>query len=131
MRSAGQLLLSCLDGDRLTLDKPAKLISQLATIIGENMGGSSGALYSIFLHAASRSMLEATPSDPVAWAIAFDVGLAAIQKYGGAQQGDRTMLDALLPGCKTVKEALQNGTSVSAATALAAQAAMSGAKKVR
>ena len=36
-------------------------------------------------------------SDSTAWAEAFQAGVQAIQRYGGASKGDRTMLDALDP----------------------------------
>jgi DAK2 domain len=36
---------------------------------------------------------------------ALEASLAAVSKYGGARAGYRTMLDALIPACTTLKEA--------------------------
>ncbi|KAI4786006.1 hypothetical protein KUCAC02_037408 [Chaenocephalus aceratus] len=66
---------------------PGRLLSVLAGLVQEKMGGSSGALYSLFLTAAAGHVTEGQ-SNGAAWATAM---------YGGADVGDRTMLDALCP----------------------------------
>ncbi len=43
------------------------------------------------------------------WAEALAAGLAAVQKYGRADRGCRTMLDALLPARDALLEAVANG----------------------
>ncbi|NXH87036.1 TKFC cyclase, partial [Edolisoma coerulescens] len=72
---------------------PAQLLSALADVLLEQMGGSSGVLYGLFLTAAARSLWGR--SDSPAWADAMDTGIEAMQRYGGAAPGDRTMLDSL------------------------------------
>ncbi|NP_001338908.1 triokinase/FMN cyclase isoform d [Homo sapiens] len=72
---------------------PAQLLSKLSVLLLEKMGGSSGALYGLFLTAAAQP-LKAKTSLP-AWSAAMDAGLEAMQKYGKAAPGDRTMLDSL------------------------------------
>ncbi|XP_076972161.1 triokinase/FMN cyclase isoform X2 [Tamandua tetradactyla] len=72
---------------------PAQLLSKLSFLLLEKMGGSSGALYGLFLTAAAQP-LKAKTGLP-AWSAAMDAGLDAMQKYGKAAPGDRTMLDAL------------------------------------
>ncbi|KAJ1178250.1 hypothetical protein NDU88_003497 [Pleurodeles waltl] len=72
---------------------PAQLLSALARILLERMGGSSGALYSLFLLAAAQTLR--TGSGPPVWCDAVDAGIAAMKRYGGAEPGDRTMLDPL------------------------------------
>jgi dihydroxyacetone kinase len=47
------------------------------------------------------------------WGLALESGIAAVQRYGGAKTGDRTMLDALVPAI----EALKQGSIVAAAAA--------------
>eukprot|EP00049_Salpingoeca_infusionum_P010551 m.182641 g.182641 ORF g.182641 m.182641 type:complete len:331 (+) comp14673_c0_seq11:1047-2039(+) len=85
----------------LALDHPAELSLQMASIIEHNMGGTSGVLYSIFFSAASTAFPELnTDIKDVTcemWAKALDAGVQAIQYYGGATLGSRTMLDVLLP----------------------------------
>ncbi|KQK73596.1 hypothetical protein AAES_165504 [Amazona aestiva] len=68
---------------------PAQLLSALADLLLEKMGGSSGVLYGLFLTAAARPLLRST--DLPAWADAMDAGIEAMQRYGGAAPGDRTM----------------------------------------
>uniref|UniRef100_A0A669CNZ3 Triokinase/FMN cyclase n=1 Tax=Oreochromis niloticus TaxID=8128 RepID=A0A669CNZ3_ORENI len=75
---------------------PGQLLLVLAGLVQEKMGGSSGALYSLFLTAAAGHVTEGR-SDAVAWANAMNAGTEAMKKYGGAAPGDRTMLDALCP----------------------------------
>lgn len=80
----------------LPVDQPAALVRQLANIVEQEMGGSSGALYSLFLNGAARVLSEHS-SDPTfqVWCKAFNAGLEGIMKYGGAKPGDRTMVDPL------------------------------------
>lgn len=72
---------------------PAQLLSKLSVLLLEKMGGSSGALYGLFLTAAAQPLKAKT--DLPAWSAAMDAGLDAMQKYGKAAPGDRTMLDSL------------------------------------
>nr|XP_020021179.1 triokinase/FMN cyclase isoform X3 [Castor canadensis] len=72
---------------------PAQLLYKLSVLLLEKMGGSSGALYGLFLTAAAQPLKSKT--DLPAWSAAMDAGLEAMQKYGKAAPGDRTMLDSL------------------------------------
>ncbi|XP_077605055.1 triokinase/FMN cyclase isoform X1 [Crocuta crocuta] len=72
---------------------PAQLLSKLSLLLLEKMGGSSGALYGLFLTAAAQPLKAKT--DLPAWSAAMEAGLEAMQKYGKAAPGDRTMLDSL------------------------------------
>lgn len=72
---------------------PTRLLSSLSVLLLEKMGGSSGALYGLFLTAAAQPLKAKT--DLAAWSAAMDAGLDAMQKYGKAVPGDRTMLDSL------------------------------------
>ncbi|CAK6973350.1 triokinase/FMN cyclase [Scomber scombrus] len=75
---------------------PGQLFSVLAGLVQEKMGGSSGAMYSLFLTAAAGHVTEGQ-SNAAAWASAMHAGTQAVRRYGGADPGDRTMLDALCP----------------------------------
>ncbi|GAB1302187.1 Triokinase/FMN cyclase [Apodemus speciosus] len=76
-----------------SLTSPAQVLSKLAVLMLERMGGSSGALYGLFLTAAAQPLKANT--DLPTWSAAMDAGLEAMQKYGKAAPGDRTMLDSL------------------------------------
>uniref|UniRef100_A0A3P9MHQ3 Triokinase/FMN cyclase n=1 Tax=Oryzias latipes TaxID=8090 RepID=A0A3P9MHQ3_ORYLA len=78
---------------------PGRLLSVLSGLVEEKMGGSSGALYSLFLTAAAGHVTQGQ-SDAAAWARAVHAGTQAMRRYGGADPGDRTMLDALCPAAE-------------------------------
>nr|XP_003465928.3 triokinase/FMN cyclase isoform X2 [Cavia porcellus] len=107
---------------------PARLLSSLSMLLLEKMGGSSGALYGLFLTAAAQPLKANT--DLAAWSAAMDAGLDAMQRYGKAAPGDRTMLDSLWavgqelqawkhPGAKllpVLTKAVQSATAAAEAT---------------
>uniref|UniRef100_A0A3Q2Z425 Triokinase/FMN cyclase n=1 Tax=Hippocampus comes TaxID=109280 RepID=A0A3Q2Z425_HIPCM len=62
---------------------PGQLLSALATVVQEKMGGSSGALYSLFLTAASGHMTGGR-SHAAAWANAVHAGMQAMRRDGRA-----------------------------------------------
>lgn len=67
-------------------------LSELVSILEVNMGGTSGALYCIFLTAlASAFGTEASVGK------ALQSALATLEKYTNARMGDRTVMDALIP----------------------------------
>lgn len=63
------------------------------------MGGTSGAIYAIFLNAVANSLMSETGSGDVSsWIrIALDKGLAELCRYTPARIGHRTLMDALIP----------------------------------
>ncbi|MFI5841965.1 dihydroxyacetone kinase subunit DhaL [Catenuloplanes sp. NPDC051500] len=72
-----------------------------ATLISK-VGGASGPLYG----SAFRAMGKALTSPDVTreqFGDALEAGLAAIRKLGGAQPGDKTMVDAWLPAAAAYK----------------------------
>lgn len=75
---------------------PLANLSTLFALIGERltvvMGGSSGVLMSIFFTAAGQKLEQGASV-----AEALNAGLAQMKFYGGADEGDRTMIDALQP----------------------------------
>jgi dihydroxyacetone kinase len=79
--------------DTLPFAAPSELLAVLGELLAEIMGGSSGVLMSIGCMAASLALARG-----LGWAAAINEGVARIREYGGAQPGDRTMLDALQPG---------------------------------
>ncbi len=92
--TAARQILS--DLDQLPLAEPGKLCMALSAMLAGSMGGSSGVLLSILFAAMAREY--ASTRD---WAKALDHGVTALQTYGGAKEGDRTMLDALCPASRS------------------------------
>lgn len=85
---------------------PCLLLMKIADIAEENMGGSSGALYCLFFTTAAKELTYFKQHETMAstWSRAFRSGLDCMIKYGKAKSGDRTMLDALEPACRTYEE---------------------------
>ena len=86
-------------GDLPLADTSATLAA-IGSILSSSMGGSSGVLLSIFFTAASKALQGGARLPD-----ALLAGLDRMTFYGGAQPGDRTMIDALHPALN----ALANG----------------------
>ncbi|KAF4319209.1 hypothetical protein G195_006823 [Phytophthora kernoviae 00238/432] len=94
----------------------------LADSVGRSAGGTSGVLYVIFLTAGSLYLEGCKEVDTAAWVGAFRAGITAVQKYGGAKEGSRTMVDALVPSLRALDNPASNtGTELATAAAKAAQ----------
>ncbi|KAJ3078136.1 hypothetical protein HK102_004712, partial [Quaeritorhiza haematococci] len=83
---------------------PSEALGQMSLVVEAKMGGSSGAMYCLFLDAAANRLSKIAQMDITLkdWSDAISDGTNAIQHYGGAQPGDRTMIDALLPTTQTL-----------------------------
>lgn len=77
---------------RLPLNETGSLLVAIGQILSSAMGGSSGVLNSIMLTRAGAAINEG--ADLVA---GLHGGVSSMMSYGGAKQGDRTLLDALIP----------------------------------
>jgi dihydroxyacetone kinase-like protein len=90
------------------------------------VGGAGGPLYgTLFLQmgTAAAGKSELSPSD---WAAALEAGIAGVQARGKAEPGDKTMIDALLPGRDALKAALDGGATFADALRQSAAAAEQG-----
>ncbi|HDC4803167.1 TPA: dihydroxyacetone kinase subunit DhaK [Enterobacter kobei] len=103
-----------LEEHALPLDDVSKLLLLVGERLATVMGGSSGVLMSIFFTAAGQKL-----HDGKSFPDALLSGLAQMKQYGGADLGDRTLIDALQPAL----EALQKNDLQAAA-----QAAQQGAE---
>ena len=74
-------------------------ISALVHDLEVNMGGTSGALYCIYLTALAASLASETSI-----AAALDRALSQLMQYTRARLGDRTMLDCLIPFVEALKK---------------------------
>lgn len=105
--------------DALPLADPAALLDRLSGLFATAMGGSSGVLLAVFCSASSSAVTGGETLE-----VALLRGAEAMQRYGGAAEGDRTMLDALLPALR----ALPTGGIAAAAEAARRGAAATAAK---
>jgi ATP-dependent dihydroxyacetone kinase len=106
LTTASRALIKALD--RLPLADWTQLFRAIGLELSQTMGGSSGVLLAIFFTAAGDA--SANGQDAIS---ALKSALARIQQVGGANLGDRTMIDALLPAL----EALPSGLEAAAVAA--------------
>lgn len=78
--------------DRLPLADSTQLFRAIGGELSQTMGGSSGVLLAIFFAAAGDASAGGKT-----WIGALSAGLDRIKQVGGAEIGDRTMIDALAP----------------------------------
>ncbi len=113
-------------------DHPAAAAPMLAAAWRRAVGGTSGPLYAVFLLRAGAHLATAPGGSPAAgWAGAFLAGCAAIAELGGAERGDRTMLDALWPAAERLRDRIAAGDGAAEAWRQAVDAARAGAEATR
>ncbi|XP_024878569.1 triokinase/FMN cyclase-like isoform X1 [Temnothorax curvispinosus] len=95
--------------DNLSLSHPAALLSEIADIAEERMGGTSGALYCLFFTTGAKTMASLEQEEDIrrVWFCAFRSGLNCLEKYGKAKVGDRTMIDTMYAACTTYEKLLK------------------------
>ena len=98
-------------GKKLPLNNVADLLGVVGDRLATVMGGSSGVLMSIFFTAAGKKVAE---GEKLPKALLF--GLERMKHYGGADLGDRTMIDALQPALEALgkKDALKGAAKAAA-----------------
>jgi phosphoenolpyruvate---glycerone phosphotransferase subunit DhaL len=115
----------------LDADEPAEIPALMRTVgmtLISKVGGASGPLYgTLFLQFGSGAR-EGAALSPEGWAACLDASVAGVQARGKAEPGDKTMLDALLPGAAALRAALGEGADFASALARAADAAEQGAR---
>ncbi|WP_193141446.1 dihydroxyacetone kinase subunit DhaK [Meridianimarinicoccus sp. MJW13] len=95
---------------RMPLADLTQLFPALGNELSQTMGGSSGVILAIYFNAAGDACAKGAPVPR-----ALVDGLTRVSQVGGAQVGDRTMVDALAPAL----EALPQGIAAAAAAARA------------
>jgi triose/dihydroxyacetone kinase / FAD-AMP lyase (cyclizing) len=111
--TAARTILAAVDA--LPLSDTARMCKALAERLSGSMGGSSGVLLSILAAATGHAL-----GTGMQWPSALRAGTERMKFYGGANRGDRTMLDALLPAIETLEA---GGDLVAAADAARSGAA--------
>ncbi len=106
LATAARALIQAMD--TLPLADHTQLYRAIGLELSQTMGGSSGVLLAIFFAAAGDASASGLPMKE-----ALDAGLNRMRQIGGANPGDRTMVDALLPALQE----LGQGTAAAAAAA--------------
>ncbi|KHJ82524.1 DAK2 domain protein [Oesophagostomum dentatum] len=86
----------------LELTSAQQLLFCLSEVFEQEVGGTGGAIYALMLSAASEAFEKSIESKD--FAMALQKASEAVQKYGGARPGDRTLVDSLNAAVLKIKE---------------------------
>src|SRR5690625_2944612 len=89
----------------------------------DRAGGTSGAIWGIFLRTIAAELGNESAANINAFSGAVRAGVSAVQKFGKAELGDKTMMDALIPYADELENANQRGEDCAQALASAAAVA--------
>ncbi|MEP1613431.1 MAG: dihydroxyacetone kinase subunit DhaK [Roseobacter sp.] len=95
LATASRALIDAMDG--LPLADHTQLYRAIGLELSQTMGGSSGVLLAIFFAAAGDASSSGLPMKD-----ALKTGLDRMREIGGANPGDRTMVDSLLPALEAL-----------------------------
>ncbi len=114
-----------------------EFLDSVSMIIMEHCGGASGPIWGSAFRAASRfagkrEVLDMSEFAGMVQAAADGVYRTGERSFGrGAQVGDKTLMDALIPCAQSLTDSAAVEVSVESALHLAAKAAASGAEKTK
>ena len=89
--------------EELDDDDPKKILQAVGNAVIMNVGGSAGSLYGAGLLAAAEVLDENSAPDAPTLEKVFGAIVDEIQQRGQATQGDKTILDVLIPIHETFK----------------------------
>ncbi|KAF9563069.1 dihydroxyacetone kinase [Agrocybe pediades] len=126
LKAGAEGVLAKVDSGDITGENLAKSVISIAQVAEEAMGGTSGALYSIFFSALAQGLQADAPKDgkmtSQAWAKTLDSALAKLYTYTRARPPSRTLVDPLEAFIKTFSGNNQNYSDAVAAAGTAAEA---------
>jgi dihydroxyacetone kinase-like protein len=105
---------------------PRRILVAAGSTLVSTVGGASGPLWGTALRRAGRALGDEATFEGAALAAAFQAALDGVVELGAAQPGDKTMVDALEPAVRALRERLDAGAPTAAALASAREAAEAG-----
>ena len=102
------------------------LLKTVGMTLVSTVGGAGGPLYGTLFLQMGTAVSGKDELGPDDWAAALEAGIAGVQSRGKAEPGDKTMIDALIPGRDALKAALAGGASFEDALRQSADAAEQG-----
>lgn len=104
------------------------LLIQAGAAWAAEAGGTSGVIWGALLEGVGRGLGDDAAPDAAAVASGISQATEAVRKIGGANPGDKTMVDALVPFAETLSAAVESGTGLSDAWGQAAAEATKAAE---
>jgi len=105
---------------------PGKLLTTAGSTLVSTVGGASGPLWGTALRRAGRTLGEVDSFDGAELVAALEAALAGVVELGAAQEGDKTMVDALAPAVRVLRDELGRGSPLGVAVNAARTAAEDG-----
>ena len=115
LKVAAQAILNAAAADRLVFDDAAVLFDGLADELEDHMGGTSGALYTVFLTALHTELSGREDSGIDVFASALNTAHDRLMTYTSARVGDKTLMDTLTPFVKVFTQTQNLDKAVEAA----------------
>lgn len=97
----------------------------------DRAGGTSGALWGVALRRIGQTIGDRERPSPETMAAALHAGRDGICDFGGAELGDKTLVDVLIPLDASYSAAVADGAGVTAAFGIAADAAEQAAEATK
>ena len=105
------------------------VLDAAASAFADRAGGTSGALWGVLLRVVADVLGDDAPVGGAEISRALRTGVDAVQRIGGAEVGDKTMVDALLPFCDTFEARIGDGPGPADAWSSAADVAVEAARQ--
>jgi dihydroxyacetone kinase-like protein len=102
------------------------MLKKAGMTLVSTVGGASGPLYGTFFLRVGGGLADGRAVDAAALGGALRAGLEGVVARGKAQQGDKTMVDALVPAIDAYDVAVAGGAGIADALSAAADAAEAG-----
>jgi len=102
------------------------LLKTVGMTLVSTVGGAGGPLYGTLFMQMGTTVSGKAELGPDDWAAALEAAVAGVQARGKAEPGDKTMIDALIPGRDALKAALAEGATFEDALRQSAEAAEQG-----
>lgn len=106
---------------------PGALLTLAGTTLTNTVGGASGPLFGTALRRTGKALGDTEVPTAAELGAALGAGLRSVQKLGGAELGDATLVDALAPAVTALSEAAGADRPLREALDEAAAAARAGA----
>ena len=102
------------------------ILKGVGTQLVSTVGGASGPLYGTAFMKAGNVCKGKTELTAEEFASAFEAAIGGVKMRGKAVEGEKTMLDALCPAYKILKDGIDNGKNLVEALTAAVDAAAQG-----
>ena len=112
--------------DETSPTTPGAVLATVGRALISKTGGASGPLYGTGFRQASKVLGEDLDVSAVQLGAALAAAVAGIQQLGAAAEGDKTMIDALIPAVSAYQAVIDTGGDLPEATRAAAEAAARG-----